>query len=224
MQKLIEGLHRFQSEVFSTQRELFARLAHGQNPEVLFITCSDSRINPSLITQTEPGELFVLRNAGNIVPCYGHGTQGEDATVEFALAGLEVKHIVVCGHSGCGAMKGLLEPETLELLPAMKAWLKHAEATRTIIRGNYQHLHGDALLTATAQENVLVQLESLRTHPVVRERLEQRAVTLHGWVYKIATGQVFSYDPEGGQFLPLVPPREMPLAPHQQGSIQQATT
>lgn len=212
MQKLIEGLHRFQSEVFSTQRELFARLAHGQNPEVLFITCSDSRINPSLITQTEPGDLFVLRNAGNIVPCYGHGTQGEDATIEFALAGLEVKHIVVCGHSGCGAMKGLLDPASLEALPAMKAWLRHAEATQDLIRSNYQHLHGDSLLTATAQENVLVQLENLRTHPVVREKLEEREVTLHGWVYKIATGQVFNYDPDHGQFLPLVEPRDAPLA------------
>jgi carbonic anhydrase len=224
MQKLIEGLHRFQSEVFSTQRELFARLAHGQNPEVLFITCSDSRINPSLITQTEPGDLFVLRNAGNIVPCYGHGSQGEDATIEFALAGLKVKHIVVCGHSGCGAMKGLLEPQLLETLPAMKAWLKHAEATRNLIRGNYQHLQGDALLTATAQENVLVQLENLRSHPVVREKLEQRAVTLHGWVYKIATGQVFNFDPDSGQFLPLVAPRDVPLAPRPDAPVAQVGT
>jgi carbonic anhydrase len=221
MQKLIEGLHRFQSEVFSTQRELFARLAHGQSPEVLFITCSDSRINPSLITQTDPGDLFVLRNAGNIVPCYGHGTQGEDATIEFASAGLKVKHIVVCGHSGCGAMKGLLEPASLKTLPAMKAWLRHAEATRELIRGNYQHLHGDALLTATAQENVLVQLENLRAHPAVREKLEQRAITLHGWIYKIATGQVFSYDPDSGQFLPLVAPRDVPLSPRLQDPIRQ---
>jgi carbonic anhydrase len=224
MQKLIEGLHRFQSEVFSTQRELFAQLAQGQSPEVLFITCSDSRINPSLITQTQPGDLFVLRNAGNIVPCYGHGTQGEDATIEFALKGLKVKHIVVCGHSGCGAMKGLLEPQSLEALPAMKAWLKHAEATRALIQGNYQHLQGDALLTATAQENVLVQLENLRTHPAVRERLEQRAVTLHGWVYKIATGQVFNFEPESGQFLPLVDSREMPLPQHQQAPVRQVAT
>ncbi|HVG58419.1 MAG TPA: carbonic anhydrase [Hyalangium sp.] len=221
MQKLIEGLHRFQSEIFSTQRELFAKLANGQNPEVLFITCSDSRINPSLITQTDPGDLFILRNAGNIVPCYSHGTQGEDATIEFALAGLKVKHIVVCGHSGCGAMKGLLEPTALETLPAMKAWLKHAETTRELIRDNYQHLHGDALLTATAQENVLVQLESLRTHPTVRELLEQRAITLHGWVYKISTGQVFSYDPDRGQFLPLVAAPDVPLAPRPHDRLRQ---
>lgn len=205
MQKLIEGLHRFQSEIFSNERELFARLAKGQSPEVMFITCSDSRINPSLITQTRPGEMFVLRNAGNIVPPYNRGTQGEDATVEFALASLKVQHIVVCGHSGCGAMKGLLHPESLAALPAMKTWLRHAEATRRLMRNNYSHLHGDALLTATAEENVLVQLENLRMHPTVQEHLERRAVTLHGWVYKLETGQMFHYDPVSGQFLPLVP-------------------
>jgi carbonic anhydrase len=121
-------------------------------------------------------------------------------------------------------MKGLLEPQALETLPAMKAWLKHAEATRTLIQGNYQHLHGDALLTATAQENVLVQLENLRTHPAVREKLEQRAVTLHGWVYKIATGQVFNFEPESGQFLPLVAPREVPLSPRPQVPLAQTAT
>ena len=213
MQKLIEGLHRFQSEIFSTQRELFTRLAKGQSPEVMFITCSDSRINPSLITQTRPGEMFVLRNAGNIVPPYSHGAQGEDATIEFALAGLKVQHIVVCGHSCCGAMKGLLHPEALEALPAMKVWLKHAEATQRIMRDNYQHLHGDALLTATAEENVLVQLENLRTHPTVREHLERRAVTLHGWVYKLETGHMFNYDPVSGQFLPFAPPPPRKLTP-----------
>ncbi len=211
MQKLIEGLHRFQSEVFSAQRELFTRLSQGQSPEVMFITCSDSRINPGLITQTRPGEMFVMRNAGNIVPCYGHGTQGEDATIEFALVHLRIKHVIVCGHSRCGAMQGLLKPEALEALPAMKVWLKHAEGTRRLIQENYQHLKDDALLTATAEENVLVQLENLRTHPTVREQLDRRAVTLHGWVYKLETGQMFNYEPEAGQFLPLVPQqREQP--------------
>jgi len=216
MQKLIEGLHRFQSEVFSPHRELFTRLSQGQSPEVMFITCSDSRINPGLITQTRPGELFVMRNAGNIVPCYGHGTQGEDATIEFALVHLRIKHVIVCGHSRCGAMKGLLEPQALETLPAMKVWLKHAEGTRRLIQDNYQHLKDDALLTATAEENVLVQLENLRTHPAVQQRLAQRELTLHGWVYKLETGQMFHYEPDAGQFLPLVAPqpeqpRELPL-------------
>ncbi|WP_224372595.1 carbonic anhydrase [Hyalangium versicolor] len=204
MQKLIEGLHRFQSEVFGPHRELFAKLAKGQSPEVMFITCSDSRINPALITQTRPGDLFVLRNAGNIVPAYSQGSQGEAASIEFALVGLKVQHIVVCGHSGCGAMKGLLDPKALEPLPVMKEWLKNAQNTQRIMKENYQHLHGDALVTATAEENVLVQLENLRTHPAVRERLDNRTLTLHGWVYKLETGQVFNYEPVSGQFVPLV--------------------
>lgn len=211
MQKLIEGLHRFQSEVFTAQRDLFSRLSQGQSPEVMFITCSDSRISPTLITQTEPGDMFVMRNAGNIVPPYGTGADGEDATIEFALVGLKVRHIVICGHSHCGAMKGLLHPEMLEALPAMKSWLKHAEPTRKIMEANYQHLHGNPLVTATAEENVLTQLENLRTHPAVAERLERRELTLHGWVYKIETGQMFNYHHESGQFTPLVRPVPEPL-------------
>lgn len=203
MQKLIEGIHHFQSTIFGSQRELFERLADGQRPDALFITCSDSRINPNLITQTEPGELFILRNAGNIVPSYGAGTGGEAATIEFAVAALGIQDIIVCGHSHCGAMHGLLHPDRLADLPAMAAWLAHAEATRRIIREKYQHLEEPALLTAAVEENVLVQLESLRTHPVVAAKLAASQLRLHGWVYKIETGEVFVYDPECGQFVPL---------------------
>ena len=122
MQKLIKGIHQFQSNHFASQRELFERLAHGQYPEALFITCSDSRINPNLITQSEPGDLFILRNAGNIIPPSGAGQGGEGATIEFAVAGLGVQNIVICGHSHCGAIKGLLEPESLRDMPSVVAW------------------------------------------------------------------------------------------------------
>jgi carbonic anhydrase len=203
MQKLISGIHQFQSNIFSSQRELFQRLADRQTPDALFITCSDSRINPNLITQTEPGELFILRNAGNIVPPYGAANGGEGATIEFAVAGLGISDIIVCGHSHCGAMKGLLHPQSLNGLPAMTAWLSHAEATRRIVREKYVDREGDALLTTTIEENVLVQLENLRTHPVVAAGLARDKLKLHGWVYKIETGQVFAYDPARGQFLPL---------------------
>ena len=118
MQKLVQGIHHFQRNIFSSQRELFERLAVGQNPDALFITCSDSRINPNLITQTEPGELFIVRNAGNIVPPYGASEGGEAAAIEFAVVGLGVKDIIICGHSQCGAMKGLLDPKSLDGLPA----------------------------------------------------------------------------------------------------------
>jgi len=203
MQKLIQGLHHFQTNVFSSQRELFERLARGQSPDALFITCSDSRINPNLITHTEPGELFILRNAGNIIPPYGAANGGEGATVEYAVAALGVRDIIVCGHSHCGAMNGLLNLDSLGELPTVRQWLSHAEATRCIVKENYGHLSDGALLTATIEENVLVQLENLRTHPVVAAGLSGGKLNLHGWVYKIETGEVFAYDPQQEQFLPL---------------------
>ena len=203
MQKLVHGIHRFQSEHFVANRELYARLSHGQSPETLFITCSDSRINPTLLTQSEPGELFIIRNAGNIVPPAGAGGDGEEASLEFAVAGLGVKDIVICGHSQCGAMKALVDPSKSEGLPAVRRWLRHAEATRRIITENYPHLHGDARGMAAVQENVLVQLESLRTHPSVAVRMGRGDLRLHAWVFKIETGEVFAYQPTEGQFFPL---------------------
>ena len=213
MQKLIEGIHHFQSSLFRSQRELFERLANGQHPDALFITCSDSRINPNLITQTDPGDLFIIRNAGNIVPAHGAANGGEGATIEFAVAGLGIKDIIVCGHSHCGAMNGLLHPESLKDLPAMTAWLSHAEATRRIIHDKYAERTGEALLTTTVEENVLVQMENLRTHPVVAAGLSKGKLKLHGWVYKIETGQVFAYDPERGQFVPLAEAPAVPVSP-----------
>src|SRR5262245_7184396 len=133
MQKLVQGIHKFQTNYFSSQQELFQRLAKGQSPETLFITCSDSRISPTLLTQTGPGDLFVLRNAGNIVPPYRASNGGEGATIEYAIHALGVKDIVVCGHSHCGAMKGLLHPEDLGDMPTVRDWLLHAEATRWVI-------------------------------------------------------------------------------------------
>lgn len=203
MQKLISGLHHFQQNIFTTQRELFERLATGQTPDAMFITCSDSRINPNLITQTDPGDLFVLRNAGNIVPPYGASDGGEAATVEFAVAGLGVKDIIVCGHSHCGAMKGLLDESLVAETPAVQSWLKHAESTRRVMRENYAHLDDYHQMSACVQENVLAQVENLKTHPSVAARLARGRINLHAWVYKIETGQVFAYDVSQGQFLPI---------------------
>lgn len=203
MLKLINGLHHFQSEIFRSHKELFERLAQGQSPDALFITCSDSRINPNLITQTNPGDLFILRNAGNIIPPYGAANGGEGATIEFAVVALGVKDIIICGHSLCGAMKGLLAPQDLDQMPSVAAWLSHAEATRRIAKENYTDLDEKELLNITIQENVLVQLENLRTHPAVAARLSRGQLNLHGWTYKLETGEVFSYQPEEGQFLPL---------------------
>ncbi len=205
MKKLIKGLHEFQSEIFLSQKELFDRLAKGQNPDALFITCSDSRINPNLITQTNPGDLFILRNAGNIIPPYGATNGGEGATIEFAVTALGIKDIIICGHSLCGAVGGLLHPEKLNKMPTVKAWLLHAESTRRIISENYERdeFDEDALLNIGVQENVLVQLENLRTHPSVAAALSREELNLHAWVYKIESGEVFSYRPEEGQYQPI---------------------
>ncbi|PZM86245.1 MAG: carbonic anhydrase [Candidatus Melainabacteria bacterium] len=202
MQKLITGLHHFQSRIFESHQELFERLAQGQSPDALFITCSDSRINPNLITQTQPGDLFILRNAGNIIPPFGAANGGEGATIEFAIAGLGVKDIIVCGHSLCGAVKGLLNLESIKKLPSVVSWLSHAEATRRIVEENYidAGLNAEELLSVAIQENVLVQLENLKTHPAVAVKLSRGEINLHGWTYKIETGQVFSYDSKTGQF------------------------
>jgi carbonic anhydrase len=219
MQKLIEGIHRFQVNDFLPLQKLFEQLAKGQNPETLFITCSDSRIDPTLLTKAQPGDLFILRNAGNIVPPHGAGNGGEAATIEFAVAALGVKDIIICGHSHCGAMHGLLHPEKVASLPAVSAWLSHAEMTRRIMRENYGHLDGDRLLTATVEENVLVQIENLQTLPAVGSRRVRGDLRLHGWVYKIETGEVFAYDGGNGQFVKLAeyhPPIET--------SVQRRTT
>ncbi len=208
MQKLIEGIHKFKSESFVPLQGLFEQLAKGQYPETLFITCSDSRIDPTLLTKAQPGDLFILRNAGNIIPPHGAGNGGEAATIEFAVSALGVKDIIICGHSHCGAMQGLLQPEKVASLPAVSSWLSHAEATRRIIRDNYGHLEGDRLLTATIEENVLVQLEHLRTLPAVGSRLVRGDLHLHGWVYKIETGEVFAYDVGDGQFVKLAEYRQ----------------
>ena len=201
MQKLVAGIHHFQSNIFNSEREFYAQMAHGQTPETLFITCSDSRINPNLLTNTAPGELFILRNAGNIIPPWNDAANGESATIEYAVTALGVQDIIVCGHSHCGAMQGLLDPECLDAMPTVRSWLSHAEPTRRIVAENYTHLSGDALAMVTVQENVLAQLEHLRSHPSVAARVAEGALFLHGWVYKIETGEVFTYDNQVGQFV-----------------------
>lgn len=203
MQRLVEGVHYFQNIGFRQHKELFARLKDGQTPEALFISCADSRIVPNLITNSEPGQLFIVRNVGNIVPCYGTANNGELAAVEYSILELGIQDIIVCGHTCCGAMKGLVAagPSALRKIPSVRRWLRHAAATRAIIDQYYAHLEGAALVNAAAEENVLVQLEHLRTLPVIASRLPTNGIRLHGWMYKIETGDVFNYDADVGQFV-----------------------
>jgi carbonic anhydrase len=204
MEKLIIGIHRFQADVFSPNQEFFHRLVDGQNPQALFITCSDSRMVPDLICQTDPGDLFVLRNAGNIVPPYSPGVpSGEAATIEYAIRGLGIRHIVVCGHTRCGAMQAVAEPSCTANMPRVRQWLDHAQAGAEIVCTCYSHLTGEARAKVLVQENVLVQIEHLRTHPAVAAALVGGELKLHAWVYKIETGEIFAYDPASAQFAPI---------------------
>ncbi len=199
MDHVISGVAKFQREVYPEKKETFKKLANGQNPEVLFITCADSRIDPNLVTQTDPGELFICRNAGNIVPPHSNQTGGMTASIEFAVAALGVSHIVVCGHTDCGAMKGALNPEKLDSLPHVKEWLGHCRCATEVVKEKHGELNADNLAEVT-KENVLQQMQHLKTHPSVAAKLATKAVQLHGWVYDIETGMVHCYDPETESF------------------------
>jgi carbonic anhydrase len=202
MQKLVEGVHHFQNIGFRQYQDLFNQLKDGQHPEACFITCADSRIVPHLITSSQPGQLFIVRNVGNIVPCYGTSNNGEMAAVEYAILALGIEHIIICGHTCCGAMRQLVEPAA-PATSTLQGWLRHADATAEIINTHYQHLDGGARVNAAAEENVLVQLEHLRTLPAVASRLSTGKVRLHAWMYKFETGEVFAYDSEVGQYVRL---------------------
>ncbi|MEH2264359.1 carbonic anhydrase [Nostoc sp.] len=197
MKRLIKGLREFKSSYFSTHQQLFEQLSHGQKPRVLFITCSDSRLDPNLITQAQVGELFVIRNAGNIIPPYGASNGGEGATVEYAVQALDIRQIIICGHSHCGAMKGLMKLHNLsDEMPLVHDWLKYAEATRRLVIDHYSDYDGEELLEIMIAENVLTQIENLRTYPVIHSKLHQGELSIYAWIYHIETGEVFAYDPQ----------------------------
>lgn len=196
---LLEGVDTFTHHVFPDSKDLFRSLARSQAPHTLFITCADSRVSPEMITQTRPGELFVCRNIGNIVPAYGEMLGGVSAVVEFAVVALNVRQIVLCGHSDCGAMKGLVEGDasTAEM-PTVQAWLRNAEAARSVVRT--RGLADDAVVQALVEENVRLQLIHLSTHPAVAARVAQGRLQLQGWVYDIGHGKVSVLDETHGHF------------------------
>ena len=204
MKKFVEGIRQFQQDVFPSQRRRFQRLASGQQPLALLITCSDSRIDPTLLMQSEPGEIFVLRNAGNLVPPYGAVRGGEDATIEYAVSVLNIQHVIVCGHSQCGAMGGLLNPEAVNGLSSVREWLARAETTRRLLLENYADVVDEAeRLNLAVRLNVAAQLDSLRTHPCIAVALDRNEMELHGWVYQFETGEVLQYAPRTREFVVL---------------------
>ncbi|PXW25502.1 carbonic anhydrase [Paraburkholderia caballeronis] len=203
---LLEGVDEFTQHVFPGNKELFQSLAHSQAPHTLFITCADSRVSPEMITQTRPGELFVCRNIGNIVPAYGEMLGGVSAVVEFAVLALNVQQIVLCGHTDCGAMKGLASGGAATTdMPTVHAWLRNAEAARSVVQT--RGLEGDAVVQALVEENVRLQLTHLSTHPAVAARVAQGRLRLQGWVYDIGHGKVAVLDEAHGSFQSLAEAR-----------------
>lgn len=194
MQGLVRGVLAFQQDVYPKNKDLFGSLAGGQNPDVLFITCSDSRIDPNMVTGSHPGDLFICRNAGNIIPPHSNETGGMTASIEYAVAVLGVRHIIVCGHTDCGAVKGALNVEALKGLPHVKEWLGHCRSAMEIVRERHGIETGACLdechLDEAIEENVLQQVQHLRTHPIVAAKLATHKVQIHGWVYDIESGGI----------------------------------
>ncbi len=203
MPKFAAGVVRFQNEVFPEKRELYERLSHGQEPEALFIACSDSRIQISTVTQTDPGELFICRNPGNIVPPHTNHTGGVTASIEFAVSILNVPHVVVCGHTGCAAMQAAMEPERIKDFEHISEWLYFTRAAAGVVNELGQQYSADQRAMMMVEQNVILQLRHLRTHPSVATRLAKGDLLLHGWIYDIKTGRVNALDENINTFVPV---------------------
>lgn len=184
--KIREGLAKFQASIQPDMQSIYSELENGQSPETLFITCSDSRISPNLITQTDPGEIFVIRNAGNIVPKPGTGELAVEGTIEYAVQALKVKHIVVCGHAQCGAVGGLLNLDGLDALPAVKEWVKKSEAVLEKVADCDEASKGPEAIKA----NVMLQLDHLMEYDYVKAAVDNGDLELHGIVYNFGNGEV----------------------------------
>jgi len=203
MRKLVSGYKKFRTDVYPDHKEDFVRLAKGQNPETLFITCSDSRIVPDMLMQAGPGELFICRNAGNIVPAHSDQNGGVSATIEYAVRVLEVKQIVICGHSECGVMHGLLHPEKVASLPNVSNWLHYGARARAVVDAICEGQSDSEKVMEMARQNVLAQIDNLKTHPSVAAAMVKRGMQLHGWIYLIEQGEIHTWTPATGAFVPL---------------------
>lgn len=206
MKKLVKGIIEFQKNILPGYRETFAKLALGQSPDALFIACSDSRVVPNLFASTDPGDLFVIRNVGNLVPpCGGaHGFStgdvSEAAAIEFSTMKLGVSDIIVCGHSECGAMQAVLNGRDNVTAPNLRAWLRHGEKALETLQ---KDPHPDASLPAhnrLSQLNVLQQVENLKSYPIIQEKIAAKEIRVHAWWFELASASVLSFDPVSGKF------------------------
>ena len=192
LQRLKAGVRRFQSEIYPERREAYERAASvPQQPHTLLITCADSRIDPEAVTQAAPGEIFVTRNIGNMVPAYGEMLGGVSAVIEYAVSGLKVQHVVICGHSDCGAMKALLHPESTATMPTVTSWLMNGRAALTVADSlGHRDDRPSERLKQLTEQNVLMQIAHLKTHPSVAGAMIRNELTISGWVYEIGTAEV----------------------------------
>ncbi|MES2495595.1 MAG: carbonic anhydrase [Pseudomonadota bacterium] len=213
MNELIGRVFSFQEKVFSGNSDLYGKLARdGQSPKALMISCADSRVVPEHIMQAAPGDLFVCRNAGNIVPPYSQANGGVSSTVEYAVMVLGVRDIIICGHSDCGAMKALCTPGALDGMPNVAAWLRHSHAAVKVAEEAYPTVSDADRVRVLALENVVGQLAHIRTHPSVAAAIAQGEVALHGWYFDIHAGELLALDGETGRFMPLDGDRPLPVA------------
>jgi carbonic anhydrase len=203
MHNVIERVNKFYREAYPKHRALFARLARNREPAALFITCSDSRVVPNLFLQADPGELFLIRNAGNIVPPAGSVEGGTVASIEYAVVALHVKDVIICGHSDCGAMKGILHPETVSHMPAVARWVEHAKVAREAVHQEFPGLDDATVAELLVDYNVIAQVRNLLTHSFIRERVEAGNLDVYGWAYDIRTGMIRGMDESGRNLIPL---------------------
>lgn len=201
MRKLLQGIIDFRGKITREQKETFSRLALGQSPDALFLACSDSRVVPNLFASTNPGDLFVIRNVGNLVsPCaereIAKGDKSEAAAIEFAISELKVSDIIICGHSECGAMIAALSGKKLPDLPNLEIWLENAKPALAKYKAGSRIDPSQAPHNQLSQLNVLQQLENLKTYSVVRKRVESGQLRLHGWWFDIAHADVYAFDPD----------------------------
>ena len=213
MNELIGRILSFETQVFPGQSALFAKLTtDGQSPKALMISCADSRIVPEQIMQAQPGDLFVCRNAGNIVPPYSTQNGGVTSTVEYAVMVLGIRDIIICGHSDCGAMKAVANPAGLDKMPNVAAWLKHSYAAEQVVSDGYRNLEPADRVRAISLENVVAQLAHIRTHPSVAAGIARGEIALHGWFVDINKGQILGLNGETGRFEALREDLPLPVA------------
>ena len=208
LEQLKNGVRRFRSETVAANPELFAQaVSEPQRPHTLFITCADSRIDPNALTSTGPGEVFVTRNIGNMIPAYGEMLGGVSAVIEFAVTALGVRHAVICGHTDCGAMKALLDPSSTAKMPSVRNWLKNAQTALAVSNTLHEHAieqhHERPLVDVLTEQNFLLQIQHLKTHPSVATAITLGDLTISGWIYDIASGNVRIAENNALTFTPL---------------------